>query len=411
MTQTLRFTAETADVRMDRYLDSVCPDLSRSRLQQLITQGNVTLDNKATTKAATKLKVGQLIVVTVPEPVESLLKPQNIPLDVVYQDSDVIVVDKPAGLTVHPGPGHPDGTLVNALLALCPDLQGIGGTVRPGIVHRLDKDTSGLMMVAKNEVAHRKLSDAMKAGECKKVYIALVHGNVSLDEAAIDAPIGRDPANRKRMAIVSTGREATTRYRVTQLPPGSEQYEYEGKIYAGYKESPDKWDKGTEPVPIGWYAGMQYDGDVARAKKVLDELNKYYPDTKRYEIAGFFWWQGDKDRYNAAHASKYEENLVRLIQQLRKDFDAPKANFVIATLGQTKKGSTGNEGMILDAMFGVDGKSGKYPEFKGNVATVYTHPLSQGGASNSHYNGNAQTYMDVGLAMGEAMVQLIKLKK
>ena len=220
MTQTLRFTAETADVRMDRYLDSVCPDLSRSRLQQLITQGNVTLDNKATTKAATKLKVGQLIVVTVPEPVESLLKPQNIPLDVVYQDSDVIVVDKPAGLTVHPGPGHPDGTLVNALLALCPDLQGIGGTVRPGIVHRLDKDTSGLMMVAKNEVAHRKLSDAMKAGECKKVYIALVHGNVSLDEAAIDAPIGRDPANRKRMAIVSTGREATTRYRVTQRLPG-----------------------------------------------------------------------------------------------------------------------------------------------------------------------------------------------
>ena len=191
------------------------------------------------------------------------------------------------------------------------------------------------------------------------------------------------------------------------LPPGSEQYEYEGKIYAGYKESPDAWDKGTEPKPIGWYAGMQYDGDVARAKEVLEDLNKYYPDAKRYEVAGFFWWQGDKDRYKDAHASKYEENLVRLIQQLRKDFDAPKANFVIASLGQTKKGATGNEGTILDAMLAVDGKSGKYPKFKGNVATVYSHPLSQGGASNGHYGGNAETYMNIGEAMGEAMVELI----
>jgi 23S rRNA pseudouridine1911/1915/1917 synthase len=220
LTLTLQFTADTAGLRMDRYLDSVCPDLSRSRLQQLIAEGNVTLDNKATTKAATRLKVGQILVVTVPEPVESPLLPQDIPVDVVYQDSDVIVVDKPAGLTVHPGPGHPDGTLVNALLAMCPDLQGIGGTVRPGIVHRLDKDTSGLMVVAKNEVAHRKLSDAMKARDCKKVYIVLVHGSVKLDEAAIEAPIGRDPANRKRMAIVGTGRQATTRYRVTQRLPG-----------------------------------------------------------------------------------------------------------------------------------------------------------------------------------------------
>ena len=191
------------------------------------------------------------------------------------------------------------------------------------------------------------------------------------------------------------------------LPPGSEQYEYEGKVYAGYKESPDAWDKGTEPEPIGWYAGMQYDGDVARAKEVLKDLNKYYPDAKRYEVAGFFWWQGDKDRYKDAHAEKYEENLVRLIQQLREDFEAPKANFVIATLGQTEKGATGNEGEILDAMLAVDGKSGKYPKFKGNVATVYSHPLSQGGASNGHYGGNAETYMNIGEAMGQAMVELI----
>jgi hypothetical protein len=192
------------------------------------------------------------------------------------------------------------------------------------------------------------------------------------------------------------------------LPPGSAQYEYEGRIYPGYKESPDAWDKGTDPVPIGWYAGMQYDGDVARAKKVLDELGTYYPGAARYEVAGFFWWQGDKDRYNAAHASKYEENLVRLIQQLRKDFDAPKANFVIATLGQTEKGATGNDGKILDAMFAVDGESAKYPEFKGNVATVYSHPLSKGGASNGHYDGNAETFMNIGEAMGKAMVELLK---
>lgn len=192
------------------------------------------------------------------------------------------------------------------------------------------------------------------------------------------------------------------------LPPGSERYEFEGKIYAGYKESPLSWDKGTEPEPIGWYAGMQYDGDVARAKQVLAKLDEYYPGAERYEVAGFFWWQGDKDRYDAAHASKYEENLVRLIEQLRADFDAPKAKFVLATLGQTEKGATGNDGLILDAMLAVDGESGKYPEFAGNVATVYSHPLSKGGASNGHYDQNAETYMNVGEAMGKAMVELME---
>lgn len=192
------------------------------------------------------------------------------------------------------------------------------------------------------------------------------------------------------------------------LPPGSKQYEYEGKVYAGYKESPDAWDKGTEPVPIGWYAGMQYDGDVARAKEVLGELETYYPGAKGYEVAGFFWWQGDKDRYKDAHAEKYEENLVQLIHQLRKDFEAPDAKFVLATLGQTEKGAAGNDGKILDAMLAVDGQSGKYPKFKGNVATVYSHPLSMGGASNGHYDGHAETFMNIGEAMGQAMVQLKK---
>ena len=196
------------------------------------------------------------------------------------------------------------------------------------------------------------------------------------------------------------------------LPPGSERYEVQqgGKtmVYAGYKDSPAKWEKGTEPKKINWYAGMQYDGDVANAKKVLEALDTYYPGAKGYEVAGFFWWQGDKDRYDAAHAARYEQNLVRLIKVLREEFDAPKATFVCATLGQTEKGAGGNEGEILDAQLAVDGRSGKYPEFKGNVATVYTHPLSMGGASNGHYGGNAETYMNVGEAMGKAMVELLE---
>ena len=196
------------------------------------------------------------------------------------------------------------------------------------------------------------------------------------------------------------------------LPPGSPSFEFEEKgktwRYAGYKESPLRWEQGTEPKKIGWYAGMQYDGDTANAKKALAELDKYYPGATKYEIAGFFFWQGDKDRYNAGHASRYEQNLVHLIKQLRKDFDAPNAKFVCATLGQTAKGATGNEGKILEAQLAVDGKAGKYEEFKGNVASVYTNPLSQGGASNGHYGGNAETYMNVGEAMGRAMVELLK---
>ncbi len=201
------------------------------------------------------------------------------------------------------------------------------------------------------------------------------------------------------------------------LPPGSQGYEFQDKnkktgeaktyVYAGYKQSPMKWEKGTEPKAVGWYAGKQYDDDIANAKNILADLDKSYPGAKAYKIAGFFWWQGDKDRYDAGLSAHYEENLVHLIEQLRKDFDAPKAPFVIATLGQTEKGASGNEGSLLNAMFAVDGDSGKYPQFKGNVATVYSHPLSKGGASNSHYNGNAETYMNIGEAMGQAMVKLL----
>ena len=195
------------------------------------------------------------------------------------------------------------------------------------------------------------------------------------------------------------------------LTPGSKRFEYGGKIYAGYKESPLSWDKGTKPEPINWYAGKQYDDCFGAAHEVLKNFDKEFPhwEGRGYEIEGFAWWQGDKDRYVEAHAVRYEKNLVRLIKTLRKEFKAPKAKFVVATLGQTAKNAQpSNDKLILDAQLAVDGTTGNYPEFKGNVSTVYTHPLSQGGASNSHYDGNAQTYMDVGVAMGEAMVKLLK---
>jgi hypothetical protein len=206
------------------------------------------------------------------------------------------------------------------------------------------------------------------------------------------------------------------------LPPGSKSFEFtdvhkkSGQektwVYAGYKESPNRWEKGTQPQPIGWYAGKQYDDDVANAKKVLADLGTYYPDAKNHEVAGFFWWQGEKDCGDAALASKYEPNLVYLIETLRQEFNCPKAPFVMATLGEAEKGKTGTPtATVLEAMLNVDGSSGKYPQFKGNVATVYSHPMAQGGSGNGHYGGNSEVYMDVGLAMGQAMAKMLKGEK
>jgi hypothetical protein len=196
------------------------------------------------------------------------------------------------------------------------------------------------------------------------------------------------------------------------LPPGSTQYQYNDGVtewtYAGYGDSPDRWETGTTPVPIGWTAGIQYDGDVQRAKDVLNNLSTYYPGKTEYQIAGFFWWQGDKDRYNAGHSTRYEQNLVQLINQLRDEFNAPNAPFVAATLGQSEIDvETGTELDILNAQLNVANDT-LYPAFADNVDTVYSFPLSLGGASNSHYNGNAETYMNIGEAMGDAMVSLIR---
>lgn len=201
------------------------------------------------------------------------------------------------------------------------------------------------------------------------------------------------------------------------LPPGSRQYEFDipdssgnntTYVFPGYKGSPEKWVKGTEPVPIGWYAGLQYDADTRNAKTILSELDKYYPGATNYEVAGFLWWQGDRDSRSPAHTAMYEKNLVQLIKSLRTDFNAPNAAFVTASLGQSlENDSTSNHGKILQAM--KSAASDKYQQELGdNIGFVYTNPLSKGGTSGGHYNGNAQTYMNVGLAMGKEMIKQLE---
>ena len=192
------------------------------------------------------------------------------------------------------------------------------------------------------------------------------------------------------------------------LPPGSEPYEHDGKVQPGYRGTPGNPKGNGEKVEGEWYAGKQWDDDIADAHKALADLEKHYPGGKGYKVAGFFFWQGEKDAGNAAHAAKYEENLVRFIKTLRTEFKCPDAKFVLGTMGESKKGSGGNGGKVLEGHLNVDGTSGKHPEFKGNVATIYTHPMAQGGSGNGHYGGKAEVYMDVGEAMGKAMVDLLK---
>ncbi len=212
---TRTFTADRSGLRLDQFLAGQPTGLTRSQLQRLIGDG-LALVNGGGSKASSKVRRGDRITLTVPPPRPTEVVPQWMPLPVVYQDEHIAVIDKPAGLAVHPGPGHSDHTLVNALLAICPDIQGVGGEIRPGIVHRLDKDTSGLMVVAKTHQAHQDISDQIKARLVDKGYLALAMGRVEPDVGVIDERIGRDPYNRKRMAVVPDGRDARTRYRVLE---------------------------------------------------------------------------------------------------------------------------------------------------------------------------------------------------
>ena len=216
----LRASEESKNQRLDAFLASSLDGLTRSQATRLIESGEVAVDGKAVSKSY-KLAGGEDIAVTLPEPELVEAVPQDIPLDVVYEDADVIVVNKPSGMVVHPAPGHPDGTLVNALLYHCAGtLSGIGGALRPGIVHRIDRDTSGLIIAAKNDAAHQYLSAQLADHTLARTYECIVVGALREDRGTVNAPIARHPTDRKRMAVVAGGREAVTHWEVIARYPG-----------------------------------------------------------------------------------------------------------------------------------------------------------------------------------------------
>jgi 23S rRNA pseudouridine1911/1915/1917 synthase len=209
---------ETTGGRVDRFVADAS-GLSRSYVQKLIVDGQITVAGLPI-KSNEQVVPGQAIDLDIPDPVALEMKAEEIPLSIAYEDDDMLIVDKPSGLVVHPAPGHSSGTLVNALLARGTDYGGINGVLRPGIVHRLDRDTSGLLMVAKNDKAQASLMAQLKAREVKKTYLALVQGSVAANVGRVEAPIGRDPHHRTRMAVVASGREAVTGYRVRERLSG-----------------------------------------------------------------------------------------------------------------------------------------------------------------------------------------------
>ena len=227
MEETLALDAEGSGERLDVFVARRCPGLSRSLVQRLIREGNVTVRGRAA-RAGQRLEASDRVLVRMPPEEPEALPAERIPLAIVYEDEDLLVVDKPAGLTVHPAAGVRRGTLAGALLAYRPELAGVGGPERPGIVHRLDRDTSGLLVVAKNEAARAALARQWKEREVEKGYLALVHGRLEPPEGIIDAPIGRNPRYRQRMAVVEGGRAARTAYRVRRYleggPAGREAY-------------------------------------------------------------------------------------------------------------------------------------------------------------------------------------------
>ena len=213
-------TNEDAGVRLDVFLSKIA-DITRSRAGTLIKEGTAFLNGKAETKAGYALRLNDEIEFTIPEPVPAHVQAQDIPLRIVYQDDDLAVVYKPSGMVVHPAAGNPDGTMVNALLKHISGLSGIGGEIRPGIVHRIDKDTSGLLLVAKNDKTHVALAEKIAAHDIERAYRAIVIGRMKTDSGAVDGPIGRHPSDRKKMAIVPGGREARTYWRVLEELKGA----------------------------------------------------------------------------------------------------------------------------------------------------------------------------------------------
>lgn len=212
------FTVENQEgERIDRYLSEEMEDRSRSYIQKLIKDQYVIVNQKPV-KANYRLSLGDMVEITLPEAKEPDIIPENIPLDILYEDQDIIIVNKPKQMVVHPAPGHYSGTLVNALMYHCgQELSGINGTMRPGIVHRIDMDTTGSLIVCKNDMAHQSLSEQLKIHSIKRVYVAIVHGNIKEDNGTVNAPIGRHPTERKKMSIhTKNGRNAITHYKVLE---------------------------------------------------------------------------------------------------------------------------------------------------------------------------------------------------
>ena len=209
-------TEEMEGNRIDKFLSEQFSDLTRSYIQKLLKSNSI-LVNNTPVKASYKTTENDIITIDIPESITPEIIPENIPIDVVYEDSDVILINKPKGMVVHPATGHYTGTLVNALMYHCKDdLSGINGVMRPGIVHRIDMDTTGILIVCKNDFSHNCIANQLKEHSIHRKYYAIVHGNLKIDEGTIDAPIGRHPVERKKMAIVSNGKHAVTHYKVIE---------------------------------------------------------------------------------------------------------------------------------------------------------------------------------------------------
>lgn len=207
---------EDEGIRLDKIISQLEKDISRTTIQRMIEEGNI-LVNGNIIKTSYKVAEGDIITIQKEEPKETDLIPQDIPLNIIFEDNDILIINKEKGMVVHPGNGNPDGTLVNAIMARCKDsLSGIGGKIRPGVVHRIDKDTSGLVIIAKNDKAHIDISEQIKNREVEKIYLALVRGNIKETEAVINMPIGRSSKDRKKMAVDKKGKEAITEFKVLE---------------------------------------------------------------------------------------------------------------------------------------------------------------------------------------------------
>ena len=300
------FVSDGDGARLDAWLAARCaPELSRSRIQSLIREGHVTVDGEQAS-AKERLGAGKRILVVIPPPLPAEPVPEDIPLDVVYEDGDVIVVNKPAGLVVHPAPGHPSGTLVNALLFHCADLRGIGGSARPGIVHRLDKDTTGLLVVAKHEEAMRNLAAQFQSGRTEKIYFALVHHVPPAESGVIRTTIGRHPVDRKRMAAdPPRGKPAVTHYKVAERLGGTTLLRV--RIETGR----------THQIRVHMsHIGLPIVGDPLYGSRQLDRLVPDCPQRQMLHAAEFSF-DHPRDGRRMAFSSPMPEDMARVLAALR----------------------------------------------------------------------------------------------